>query len=117
MIASEWRVRLESDDPQLVAPAGCWQAAAAPKLLIEAAYRTSERKSRVYWQRFDDAGLSETRTLTFPIQGDGEFRVYEVNLAAAPDYNGTIIGLRIDPTSSGAADAEIRVRSIRLAGP
>ena len=40
-----WRVRLDQDDPQLIGPADCWQAAAAPQLTIEASLRTGRAQS------------------------------------------------------------------------
>jgi hypothetical protein len=110
-----WEIRLDRDDPQLFCPHTLWQAEAAPRLMIEAAFRTSQRSATVYWQPLDHGSFAADTRIEFPIEGDGKFRVYEIDLSRSPAYRGALTRLRIDPVPAGEAGAWMKVKSIRLA--
>ena len=107
-------LRLDQADPQLISPFVFWKAEEAPLLVLECALRTSERKATVFWQRHGEKAPGAEDRLEFPIQGDGEFHRYEVDLSKAPSYRGGIIRLRIDPVGSGKAGDMMKLNSVRL---
>lgn len=116
-IRGELTVKLESDDPQLVGPDDFWEAAKAPKLYVEAAFKTGENTAQIFWKRLDQHEFSEGRKVTFNVVPDGKFRVYEVNLASSPEYQGAITGLRLDPAGNGKTGNSVRVKSIGFNRP
>jgi hypothetical protein len=106
------RVRPGRGDPQLIGPEQWWDAASVPKLYIRAAYRTGPGKAEVYWSVPGEADFSLERRVAFEIRPDGEPYTYEVDLASAPNYRGTITGLRFDPVASGREGEEVRIEFI-----
>ncbi len=110
----EWKIHAKADDPQLLSPAIFWHATDAPKLKIEAAFHTTESLARVFFETWREAGFPEKHSLPFPIQGDGQFRTYEVDLSRSEHYRGGMLGLRIDPFERKAVNQFVRVREIRL---
>lgn len=58
-------------------------------------------------------GLSEDRSVKFAVTGDDQFHTYTVNMAANAHWNGTITGLRFDPTSAKGSKIEIAGISFR----
>jgi hypothetical protein len=110
-LRGEWHVRLDQPDAQLVSPAFCCPADLAPRLRLEAAFTTAQKTATVFW-RSGDKPFAEAMSATFPIIGDGQSRVYEVNLASHPLYQGVISGLRIDPVAAAEQDASVRIKSI-----
>ena len=113
-IRGELNVLLHDDDPQIIGPAAFWLATDAPKLRIEAAFKTAEQHARVWWKRFDDDRFTETRSRSFRIEPDGNYRVYEVDLAESPEYRDVITGLRLDPGERGGEGRWVKIRSIIL---
>ena len=113
-IRGELKVLLEKDDPQMIAPATFFAAANAPVCRIEAAWHTTATTAQLFWDTFDEPGFRSSHSMTFPIQGDGRFRVYEVPLAKSPTYRGHITGLRLDPIPNGRAGEWLRIKSIVL---
>ncbi len=113
-IKDELKVSLSESDPQLLSPTGFWPAAAAPRLEIEAAFQGNQSEGRIYWARTDAQSFSEERSLPLAIIGDGKFRKYTVNLAASPEYRGSIVAFRWDPVPGGEPGASVRIKSISL---
>jgi hypothetical protein len=111
-IRDKLNVLLEGKDPQLIGPAGFWQATDGPMLRIEAACRMRQPQSQVFWKRHDDDKFSPNKSVGFALKPDGEYHVYEIDLSASPEYRGAITGLRFDPTPSGAKGDWIKIRSI-----
>ncbi len=111
-IHGELYVFLEQTDPQIVGPSGFWRAKDAPRLFIRAACKTSETRAQVYWKRVGDTSFSDEKSLVFPINPDGEYHTYEIDMSASPHYRGAIVGLRFDPVREGAPGDYIRVRFI-----
>ncbi len=116
-LRGEWNITLEGDDPQLISPDGFWQAADSPTLYIRAAYRGAPTRAQLFWKTFAKPGFSEENSLSFAIEGDGEYRTYAVPLASAPGYSGAITGLRIDPAPRGEAGDFFKVRSVTAKAP
>jgi hypothetical protein len=95
-------------DPQLISPEQWWRADEMPQLYIRAAFRTRSDRAEIFWS-LPDQGFSPERRVTFSIKPDGEFHTYKIDLASAPGYQGTITGLRLDPTDSIGDSEEVRI--------
>ncbi|MFZ4509124.1 MAG: hypothetical protein ACOYON_15660 [Fimbriimonas sp.] len=111
-IRDELRVSLNEQNPQLLSPTGFWRAEAAPRLVIEAAFDTTQKDGRIFWARADAPGFSGERSLPLAVVGDGKFRKYTVDLSSSPEYRGAIVALRWDPVPGGEPGALVRIRSI-----
>lgn len=105
------RIRTTGDDPQLIGPEQWWRAEDAAKVYLRAAFRTRGDRLEVFWS-VPNQGFSPDRRIAVTIRPDGQPRTYEIDLAAAPAYRGTITGLRIDPPDASGPDDEIRIESI-----
>jgi hypothetical protein len=116
-IRGELNVLLDKPDPQLIGPSGFWLAKDAPKLRIEAAFKTGQGQATVFWKRFDDDRFTGAKSLTFQIRPDGEYHVYEIDLSASPEYRGAITGLRLDPAEAGNKGDWVKIRSIAFDKP
>ncbi len=103
-------IRPGRKDPQMIGPEQHWPADSVPRLHIRAAYARPAR-AEVFWAE-PGRGFSGDRRVAFDAIPDGAFHTYEVDLAAHPNYRGTIAGLRFDPTGSGAEGEEVRVEFI-----
>jgi len=70
-------------------------------------------QGQVYWLVAGASDFSPELTVSFPVQADGEFHSYRVNLAATRmlSIGDRITQLRVDPVD---APAEIAIRSIRV---
>jgi len=112
-IKGELHVLLEKPDPQLIGPPAFWLAKDAPRLRIEAAFRTRpQAQARILWSRFDDDRFTEAMSLSFQVDPDGKYHVYEVDLSASPESRGAITGLRLDPVETGHSGEWVKVRSV-----
>jgi hypothetical protein len=105
-------VKLDQNDPQLIGPITFWQAAAAPFVIIDAAFKTTQTNATIFWQHHGSSGAMES--MNFKITADGEFHRYIVKLADSPDYEGSMVRLRFDPVGSGSEGEWVKVRSITL---
>jgi hypothetical protein len=72
-IKGELHVLLEGNDPQLLGPDEFWLAKDAPKLRIEAAYRSKQTQAQVFWKRFDDDRFTAAKSVRFEIRPDAQF--------------------------------------------
>lgn len=113
-IKKELRIQLEANDPQIIGPAGFWQAEAAPKLDVQAAFHTGSNRATVFWTRADAPDFSDVRSLSFDVIPDGKPHRYQVNLSASPEYRGAITGLRLDPEPAGRVGDWVRLQAISL---
>lgn len=99
------RVNLAGNDPQMWSPMCAYYATNVPKLYVRAAYQianpTGRATGQLFWQTSSNSAFSEARSLRFPVIPDGQFRTYELNLAASNSYAGLITSLRFDPALSG----------------
>jgi hypothetical protein len=111
-IRGELHVLLDGKDPQLVGPAGFWQAKDAPTLRIEAACRLSEPQAQVFWKRHDDDKFTPNKSMSLALNPDGAYHTYEIALAQLPEYRGAITGVRFDPTPSGAKGDWLKIKAI-----
>jgi len=116
-IRGELQVLLEGEDPQLVAPTTFWRAQDGQTLRVRAAYRTEQNQALVYWKNLGDEKFSDEKSVTFPIQPDGRYHTYEVDLASVEAYDGIIAGLRLDPVERGAKGDYVKIKFISFRRP
>ncbi len=74
---------------------------------------TAGELGQFYWGTESSPGFSEERVVNFPIQADGQFHEYRLDLSRHPRWSGqTITALRLDP-GNGARAGEFAVDYIR----
>ena len=105
-------VSLAGRHPRLISPPCFWQAAKAPVLYVDAAFKTTEKSGVVWWRSFDNADFSLPCRVAFPIKGDGRYHRYAIRLAGRKTYRGPMAQLRIDPIKTGQRGAWVKIRSI-----
>lgn len=109
-----WHVLLEKDDPQIASPDVFFDAADCIAITIRAAISSRHSRATLFWRRLE-AGASVTGgTVDFPIQGDGVMRDYTVPMKDRENFQGKILGLRLDPVPSGTAGEWIKLEAITL---
>jgi len=105
------QVKLGSPNAALASPQTFWHADAAPKLKLQVAFQTSAKNAIVQLQPFDDLAAGDWAqwgpergkrpkpaapiAVSFPIQGDGQMREIEIDLASHPDYRGAMTEIRL----------------------
>ncbi|MEY5025462.1 MAG: hypothetical protein RLZZ244_990 [Verrucomicrobiota bacterium] len=113
-VQGQLEVDLSQNDPQLLSPFTHWHAAEAPYLLLEAAFHTRQRTATLSWQPNPEDPDAKKGQLDFPVQADGEFHSYCLDLSASPNYRGALERLRFDPVAAAEAGAWMKLRSIRF---
>jgi hypothetical protein len=107
-------VDLSGKNPQIVSPGDTWQAADAPRLVVEAAFTGPMKQAAVYWATAADAGFSPKRVALMDVLGDGEMRAYAADLSKSESYRGLITQVRIDPLSCGHAGDKVVIKRVVL---
>ena len=108
---------------QMKSPMVFWRANDVPKLYIQGAFKTSASSVRLSWRKPDDPDFLSIpdRYLDFPIVGDGENRVYEIDLSSRNGWNGVISQLSIEATPRQFVPSErrevLRLKSITASRP
>ena len=110
----EWRLKFGEKKPRLETGVRCWRAESAPGLDLEIAHPGGPATIRVFWKRLDDDKYDARKSLTLELAPDGQFHVYHLNLAAAPEYRGLITGLALEPVAPPRAGEELALKSIIL---
>jgi hypothetical protein len=99
------RSRVIAEDPWLYGPATLIDAGKLKTLAIRMRLTAGEG-GQVFWA-IPGGGMAPERSATFPLQGDGQFHEYTIDLAKAPSWKGYVVQLRIDPGSAVGAEVEI----------
>ena len=108
------KLNLNADDPQMISPHVLWEAEKAPRLVIEAAFKTSHKQAVIYWQKLGEAAPGKEDHVMLPILGDGQWRRYEARLGDSAAYRGAMVRLRFDPVPRGEPGDWAEIKSIRL---
>ncbi len=127
-IKRELDIDLSSDDVVMVGPRIFFHASKNPTLYIKAAFTTSETQATVMWERRDLQPVNEwggkgfgaptkEEQMSFPITGDGKYRVYTVPLADAAAYKGIITKLHVKLATKGSPGQHVKVASIGFVKP
>ena len=98
-----------SGDPALVASTPGLNAGEFPTLLLRMRIRAAEVQTgsaQLFWSA-QGSGTSESASVRFPIQVDGQFHDYTVDLTQNPRWRGRISMLRLDPADFKGAEIAI----------
>jgi hypothetical protein len=101
-IRTTMNVRWEGIKPELfrvASPFVFFQASNVPKLYVQAAFTTNATSARLIWTRLNDLDFRDkpNQETTFPIIGDGQMRVYEIDLSRVGTWQGGITRFAIEP--------------------
>ena len=66
-----------------------------------------ERLGQVFFRTENDPTWSEAQSVTFPVDADGEWHTYDIDMSQAEGWAGTVIQLRFDPVDRGGLDLAI----------
>jgi uncharacterized repeat protein (TIGR01451 family) len=120
-ISGSLHINLDQIDPSLIGTGHSWQALDVPRLYITAAYHASPGqvlKAYLFWVvPGQDQNYAVGQSVHFTPIADGLVHTYKVNLAASPTYQGTITGLRFDPTDGGDPNGYVDIVSIAANPP
>ncbi|MBN8417689.1 MAG: hypothetical protein J0L73_02090 [Verrucomicrobia bacterium] len=105
---------LDQDDPQFISPLAFWQASNAPVLVIDAAFKTTQKQGVVMLQPHGAKSFDSKTVVSFPLVADGGFHRHVIPLSALPAYQGAMVRLRIDPVAKAEPGAWMKVRSVRF---
>ena len=115
-ISGALHVNLDQADPYIIGPEQWWQAQDVPRLYITAAYHTSGTSAQIFWT-VPGQGTAEERSVRFTTIPDGLYHTYTVDLSASPAYQGTITGLRFDPSEGNDPSGYVEIASITWSAP
>ncbi len=73
---------------------------------------TAGTHAQIFWTRKDSHSFSESKSMSFSIEPDGEWHEYRVAVGLSLEWTGTIRQIRFDP--SNAPDAQIWIDYIRI---
>jgi len=109
---------LAKDGMSAISPPTLWKADDAPVLYINAAFKTGQKQSRIAWANHQanthSPAFHAEKSVEFDIIGDGRFRTYTVNLAAASRYSDALSYLMFKPVAKGEKGAWVKVKRIWL---
>jgi hypothetical protein len=105
-----------------MSPMAYWRTADAPKLYVHAAFKTGATAARLVWRKPEDPDFVDApeRLVEFPIIGDGQYRVYEINMSGRNGWDGVINQLCLTPAANQQAaevGSIVRLRSLTATRP
>lgn len=113
-LRGEWRITLGERKPRLESGVRCWRAEDAPGLTLRLAYTGPGTTVRVFWKLLGDEGFEVQRSLPLPVNADGKFHTYQLNLKSSPSYSGLLTGLAIDPVVEPQPGGTLAIQFIEL---
>ena len=116
-LRGEWRITFGEKKPRLESGVRCWRAEDAPVMKLRLAYTGPGTTVRVFWRRLGDEGFEDQRSLPLPVNADGKFHTYQLNLKSSPTYDGLLTGLAVEPVVQPQPGGTIAIQSIELALP
>lgn len=97
--------------PNITSPTISIDAAVYKTLEITYRNQTNNSNARLYW-RNEGEGFSESKAVSFMTDSDGDIHTYQVNLAQLDNWSGTVVQIRLDPTTGG--DGNFAIDSLRF---
>ena len=83
-------------------------------LHINAAFRTSQKKSLIAWTKYETDSHKPSFNVENHVQldiiGDGKFRTYTVDLTSAPNYTGAMSYLMIKPIEKPEKGGWVKIK-------
>jgi hypothetical protein len=117
-------VQWEGTKPEMFrvsSPFVFFPAADAPKLYVQAAFTTNATSARLIWTRIGDRDYRDkaNQEVSFPINGDGQMRTYEVDLSRVGTWQGHITRFAIEPiTHEGLQKGgQMKLKSVTATRP
>ena len=112
-------VDLSKDNATINGPKMFVQADRNPTIYIKAAFTSPANTMKLVWEKQQwsqiiDMGQADPCShyeLDFPIQGDGQYRVYAITMKGNANWNGIISRLRVVSTK-GAENQRVQIKSI-----
>lgn len=105
---------IDGGDPYIVRPLLRVRGQTCPALVLRMRL-TAGQAGQLYWSTEAAPGFSEKRVILFPIQADGQWHEYRLEVGNHPQWSAqTITGLRLDP-GGGVRSAEFAVDYLRAA--
>ena len=99
-----------------ISPPRLWKAESAPILHINAAFKTSQKKSQIAWMKYKidnpNPYFSAGNSVGFDVVGDGDFRTYTINLKSAESYTGMLSYLMFKPIMQPERDGWVKIKRI-----
>lgn len=104
-----------SNQAALLGPLGFWPAKRSHYLIIQAAFKTTAKKAKVYWQLFGETNFREINNMEFDIRSDGKFSTYKIPIGRQAGYKGDIIRLKLIPSIGSINEGDwVKIRSIGI---
>ena len=95
-----------SADPFVTSPVISINSQTYKTLEITCANQTGNANAKLYWRNSGE-GFSEAKSLNFMTHTDGQFHTYQINLAQRVNWTGTVVEIRLDPTTGGTGNFAI----------
>ncbi len=112
------QIDLAKDGIAAISPPMLWQADEAPVVYIDAAFKTSQKKSKIAWTTYKPNShnheFKAENNIEFDIIGDGQFRTYTIDLSSVSSYTGALSYLMFKPVSKGEQDSWVKIKRIWL---
>ncbi|AQG82146.1 hypothetical protein [Spirosoma montaniterrae] len=126
-IRNELNIRWQRNNTEqarfrLMAPMAFWRATDVPKIYIHAAFQTKATQASIVFRKPSDPDFLDqpNRTVTFPIIGDGQYRIYEVTMSGREGWDGIINQMSLtapDGQIQFEKGSTVRIKSITMTPP
>lgn len=103
-IRNTMNVRWEGTLPEqfrVASPFMFFSGSSVDKLYVQAAFSTNATTAHLIWTKQGDNDFRHraNQELDFPIIGDGQMRVYEINMGQVASWQGNITRIALEPTN------------------
>lgn len=92
-----------SEDPNIVSPTIAIDTTTYKTLEFTYRNQTGNTNGRLYW-RNEGEGFSENKAISFMTYADGNVHTCKINLAQLSKWTGTVVQIRLDPTTGGTGN-------------
>lgn len=111
-IRGELNIIPDTNSFKIISPTGFWSATSGSILTVNAAFKIGAKQLRIFWETFNSPSFTITNSKPFSIIDDGRFHLYHFNMASSAEYQGDITKIGIMMNTDGAADDNVRIKSI-----
>jgi hypothetical protein len=98
------------NDPFMVSPEFSTEAKALPLINIRMVV-SAGTMGQLYFITTSDTNWDEAKSQTFPLNADGDFHIYTLDMSMISGWSGTITRIRLDPTDT---QSSVEIDYIRL---
>jgi hypothetical protein len=111
-VKGKLKVLLEKVDPQLISPPMWVPCSHVKRLVLQAAFHTSDLNLQVFWKTQESPEFSESHSTIVQVPQNSKQELSAIELDRLPSFKGTVTGLRIDPEPNGKHGDFIELRRI-----